>query len=146
MSKPWDQARAAQHRTLPKRCWMHGPVGNYVEVYAADAAGLVDYHPAVRDFVACDCGYHLCSCDDGAPAPQPVIAVGKATHIRRADFEHRSIDGAPLYPKHSREDDERAQRHATFRLRAPVTTKYVCPACFRVEQHAPHCSRPDLHA
>lgn len=61
--KPWNMARVASRRPLPRAIKMHGSVVGGLPV--------AEYQVARMD--ACvDCGYHVCSCPELDPIPPPM--------------------------------------------------------------------------
>lgn len=90
MSKPWNMARVASRRELPKPLKMLGPVGAKHDPAAPHHAcrSQVDIDDMSVDEGACDlCGYHVCACEQlTRPSPDAVEeAVRKswAEYVRK---------------------------------------------------------------
>lgn len=69
MNKPWDMARVASRRELPKPRKMHGPVGEQVQVVETWIGDNVE-----PDVSCQSCGYHVCSCEPVKPDPRLAVA------------------------------------------------------------------------
>jgi hypothetical protein len=70
MTTPWDMARVASRRQLPKPRKMMGPVGEAIPDWTLIRNGVVFEGRPGPDQACHNCGYHVCSCED-AHEPSP---------------------------------------------------------------------------
>jgi hypothetical protein len=98
MTQPWNAAKAASKRPLPKPRKTHGPVGEKQDIASHFVDNVDRHYLGEQEFGTCKgCGYHVCSC-----AP-------KAT-LRHFD-PTRFGDMAPLNPERSASSSPKASQH-----------------------------------
>lgn len=87
MTTPWNMARAASRRPLPKPRVEHGPVGmkagldDTVKLNERGCYARAHDFDVVLESRHCrECGYHVCSCPPKAVAPEPKPAPCSCAH------------------------------------------------------------------
>lgn len=91
---PWDAARVASRRELPKQRLLHGPVGSRLESNGAPgitASKRSWCGPFSAELPCCrGCGYHVCSCPIDPPYCPQCGPMPPAT------LTHRCPEGLPF--------------------------------------------------
>lgn len=87
MGKPWQMARVASRRELPKQRKMHGPFGEKLPPIECKDALLIN---RVVEYNSCNyCGFHQCACEQlTAPSQDDVV---KVAHEALAEYFRKNL-------------------------------------------------------